>query len=318
VRQVTLPGTALTTSAFGFGCASLMANTGRAESVRLLEIAFDAGVTYFDVARSYGYGEAESAVGALLEGKRDQVTVATKLGVAPPRQTRSLAVAKRVVRRVGSAFPPLRRVARRQAGRMVQSGRFDVGEAKASLETSLRELGTDTVDVLLLHECKVEEVTPDLITFLESCVEGGTVRYFGVATGQDDVRALLAERPRVAQVVQMPSSILAPASQLVSGSGERALITHSPLGVALDTVHQHIVESHGASERWSTAVGADCSDRRVLARLMLSWAGSANSTGVSLFSSRDPANIRANAALADSPPPEGQVEALASLVRSEV
>ena len=103
MRQVTLPGTNIKASSWGYGCASLMAQTSRAESVMLLETAFDAGVTYYDVARSYGYGEAESAVGDFLRGKRDQITLATKLGISPPAQTRSLAMAKSVVRRIGRA-----------------------------------------------------------------------------------------------------------------------------------------------------------------------------------------------------------------------
>ena len=43
-----------------------MARLGRRESVRLLEVAYDSGITHFDTARSYGYGEAESAVGEFL------------------------------------------------------------------------------------------------------------------------------------------------------------------------------------------------------------------------------------------------------------
>src|SRR5918997_1826870 len=58
-----VPGTDVRLPSYGYGCAALMARTSRAESVRLLEEAFDAGVTHFDVARSYGYGEAESQAG---------------------------------------------------------------------------------------------------------------------------------------------------------------------------------------------------------------------------------------------------------------
>src|SRR3954466_15030358 len=77
VNRVTLRGTEVTTSALGYGCSQLMARLGRAESTRLLEAAFDAGISHFDTARSYGYGEAESALGDFIRGRREQVTVAT-------------------------------------------------------------------------------------------------------------------------------------------------------------------------------------------------------------------------------------------------
>ncbi len=80
MKKVTLPGTTSNLSKLGFGCGSLMARIKQKESVELLETAFEAGITHFDVARSYGYGEAEKAVGAFIADKRDQVTVTTKLG----------------------------------------------------------------------------------------------------------------------------------------------------------------------------------------------------------------------------------------------
>ena len=51
---LTLPGTSLSVSRLGFGCSQLMARMNRRQSVRLLQAAFDAGVTHFDVARDLG------------------------------------------------------------------------------------------------------------------------------------------------------------------------------------------------------------------------------------------------------------------------
>jgi aryl-alcohol dehydrogenase-like predicted oxidoreductase len=54
----------------------------------MLERAFALGITHFDVARAYGFGRAEGILGKFLRGRRDQVTVATKLGLQPPRRPR--------------------------------------------------------------------------------------------------------------------------------------------------------------------------------------------------------------------------------------
>lgn len=57
---------------------------------------------------------------------------------------------------------------------MVRDGRFAPTEARASLETSLRELGTDHVDVLLRHECIPEDLGEDgLLEILHDVVREG-------------------------------------------------------------------------------------------------------------------------------------------------
>lgn len=317
MRQVTISPAAIRTSALGYGCASLMARTSRTESVALLEEAFEAGITHFDVARSYGYGEAESALGAFLQHHRDQVTVATKLGIAPPRASAAMALAKGAVRAGAAVVPSLGRVARRRAQGFVKAGRFEVADAKASLEISLRELGTGYVDLLFLHDAQPEDVSEDLVGFLQSCVRSGSVRSYGIATDPEAARATLTTRPQAAQVVQLPNALTAPAVQAIRELDGRALITHSALGDALDAVHRHVSEDPDRVRRWSEVVGADCSQRNVLGDHMLAWASFANPTGVVVFSSRNPARIRANAQGAPHTPRE-QVERLAALVRQEM
>lgn len=46
---------------------------------RLVEMAFDAEINFFDTAEVYSYGQAEEILGKALHGKRDQVILATKV-----------------------------------------------------------------------------------------------------------------------------------------------------------------------------------------------------------------------------------------------
>src|SRR5436190_22196949 len=101
IERIELPGTDLNLSRLAFGSSGLMTRLGRTQSLRLLEVAYDAGITHFDTARSYGYGEAESVVGDFLARSRDNLTVTTKLGIVPPRPSRALHVAK-AIRRVAA------------------------------------------------------------------------------------------------------------------------------------------------------------------------------------------------------------------------
>ena len=83
MRRVTLGTTGIETSCLGFGCASLGSRVGEAPGLRALDAAFDAGVTWLDLAPLYGGGRAEEIAGRFLKGRRDTVQVCSKVGLAP-------------------------------------------------------------------------------------------------------------------------------------------------------------------------------------------------------------------------------------------
>jgi D-threo-aldose 1-dehydrogenase len=283
-----------------------MARTGRRDSLRLLEVAFDAGITHFDVARSYGYGEAESAVGEFAATRRGAVTIATKLGVAPPARSRGMDLARAGARVLARAVPPARRLMRRGAERMVTSGSFELEAARESLETSLRELRTDYVDLLLLHDCAPEDVTPELLEFLRGRVAAGQVRCYGIATGREAAREILATNEGEPLVVQAPFDPLEleAMAALPNGAG---FIGHSVLGDGVERLQARLAGAAIEIEPWSGRLGADLSQRADLGRLLIRVAIAANPDGVFLFSSRDEGRIRANAALGEADPGDAEL-----------
>src|SRR4029077_14304344 len=70
-------------SVLGFGCGSVMGRVGRVQSLTAMGAAWGAGITLFDVARSYGYGEAEGLVGEFLQARRAEAVIVTKFGIVP-------------------------------------------------------------------------------------------------------------------------------------------------------------------------------------------------------------------------------------------
>src|SRR5438477_10047899 len=103
MHRLRLRGTELDSSEAGFGCVGLTSVDDRRTAINLLNEAFNAGVTHFDVARAYGLGRAEHILGEFLRSRRKDVTVTTKFGVAPPsfapHNVSLVAAAKRVLRR---------------------------------------------------------------------------------------------------------------------------------------------------------------------------------------------------------------------------
>jgi D-threo-aldose 1-dehydrogenase len=315
MRTVALPGTDLRASRLGFGSAALMARLGRRESVRLLEVAHEAGITHFDTARAYGYGEAEAALGEFLGRRRDAVTVTTKLGIVPPRPSRGLQAAKGAARTAVRRLPALRPLLRRGARSMGQTGAFEPAAARASLETSLRELGTESVDFLLLHECRAEDLRPELLAFLEAAVREGKVRRFGVATDRGSTEAILRDRPEFAGAIQLRQTVVDPPPPAPAGV---PVFSHSAIAPLLGPLVDALRDP-GLRARWSEQLGVDCGDADVLARLLLAGALRANPAGVVLFSSTDAGRIRANAKVAagDEPSPD-QVDRFAELARDRL
>src|SRR3984885_544481 len=84
-------GDDLTVSAIGFGAGALVVygDADDAESLATLNRSLDLGVTFIDTANVYGGGSNERLIARLLAGRRDEVTVATKFGIASNPNDRS-------------------------------------------------------------------------------------------------------------------------------------------------------------------------------------------------------------------------------------
>lgn len=315
MKRVKLPGTFLTTSVVGFGCAGLTGVLPAKERLQLLEAAFDGGVRHFDTARYYGYGEAERVLGKFLRVRRAQVTVTTKFGIQPPARLATFSGPLNVARRLARLSPGLRRVLSSQAGKIVKTGAFSVAEARASLEMSLRELHTDYIDIYLLHEASLEDTRSEgLLEFLEGTIRQGKIRYFGIGTEMRHVLAIVDGNPAFAKVVQFENSLLKQNLRFLPWEKSRAVITHRPLHQSYRHFQFFLSTDLRAVTRWSEKLGVDCRSEIVLANLLLKYAVQANPCGVVLFSTCSRQHLDANLkAVSESPLSTEQVTELEGL-----
>src|ERR1700677_4941488 len=114
-------------SLLGFGCGSVLGRVGRGPSLRAMHAAWDAGITLFDTARSYGYGDAEQVLGEFLRGKRDRAIVATKFGITPQNPGRLKRTAVPIARAIMNLkIPAVRNLRRRGGADRSQFGNFTV------------------------------------------------------------------------------------------------------------------------------------------------------------------------------------------------
>lgn len=299
LRRLTLPGTAVTTTVLGFGCSGLLGDKTPEEGTRLLSAAYEAGIRHFDVARYYGYGDAEGLVGALAKGRRDQVTLTTKFGIQPIGPVAQSKGVIRVVRRVMRFSPLIRDLVRRKVSSLVQRGRFDVESARSSLETSLRELKTDYVDIFLLHECEPEDCqSMDLLEFLTQSRQQGKILSFGVGGAFSRIEAVCRAAPEFTAVAQFDSQLLSDHVRRVPQKNQqngrtRALITFGSFS-ALSWLRSELKGDCKFAAQCSEALEADIHDPAVLPGLILQQALHANPSGLTIFRSSRPENIMQN------------------------
>jgi len=115
----------------------------------MVDVALDAGVTSIDTANGYAAGRSETMLGEILRGRRDRVLLATKAGIYPGD---------------AGGHPLLSRAGLR-----------------ASLEASLRRLGTDHVDLFYLHQPDRSVPLDETAAALAEVVDAGLVRAVGVS-----------------------------------------------------------------------------------------------------------------------------------------
>ncbi len=283
------------TGRLGFGTSALAGRIGRKESLRLLETAYDAGIRYFDTAPMYGYGAAEELLGEFLRTRRDHVTIATKFGIEPPKRSTAMKVIKTVAQGVVSLAPSLRSTLSQRAAQMVSHGNFTLPYAAMSLKRSLAALKTPHIDIFLMHEVALEQMTPELLDFLEAAVQRGEINQYGAATGAEETLRILRSGIAPGTVAQFPDKIAVEATDLLPAS--HLCVTHSVLGEDFRTFCAAIAEDEQFARSCSNQLGFACKDTRKLGRFFLWTAMERNKHGIVVFGSLQDASIRANAAM---------------------
>jgi D-threo-aldose 1-dehydrogenase len=302
MRTVTLGPDGIQATSLGFGCGALFRIPSPRKRSRLLHSAYDAGISYFDVAPMYGLGRAEPELGSFARTRRAELIIATKFGIRPTLVARGLAYAQRPVRRTLEAKPAIRDQARARAGRsnhlIYERGGYHAVGAKRSLERSLRALNTDYVDLFLLHDPLPGSVRSDEVSsFLEDARATGLIRSWGLAGEVQLVSEVARSFHGDVPVWQFRDDIFLRSPHPRSTGA--ACITFGVINQALGCVVQHVSADDSTRLRWQKIVGADCGDPDVVASFLLQAASRANSSGVVLFSTIHPSRVRSAVATLD-------------------
>jgi aryl-alcohol dehydrogenase-like predicted oxidoreductase len=218
--QVTLPGTEIRVSRIAFGTASLHHLFSTSGRQALLHAASDAGMTHFDTSPYYGYGLAEADLRRFIRGRRAGLTLTTKVGLYPwgysDRSASTVWARKALGKLVTRMSLPV--------------VNWEVAQARASLDGSLRRLGTDYVDFLFLHEPEQALMeTDEMLGWLAAEQDAGRIRAWGLAGVADRVAPFVRAGHPLAKVVQTQDSIDLHQADFMMASGRDLQLTYGYL-----------------------------------------------------------------------------------------
>lgn len=187
--------TGLFISPVSLGCSSFGSRISAQQSIRIIGAALELGVTTFDTAPLYGSGTSEGILGRTLPRLGTETIIISKFGREPPRlgTRRFLATVARPLSK------QLRTTACRRTATIAparSSLDFSAARARASLERSLKRLRRDALDILLFHSPSVQHLAEtDAPALLDSLVNAGKIRMWGVSADDSDVASLAMTIP---------------------------------------------------------------------------------------------------------------------------
>lgn len=141
--------TGLRVSPLCFGTMSFGGDADEATSADLYRAARDAGINFFDCADAYQHGEAERILGRLMAHERDSLIVTTKVHY--------------------------------NDGTDVNAGGLNRRHMVRAVERSLRNLGTDRVEVLFMHHWDPLTPMDEILRTCEDLVRSGKVLHLGLS-----------------------------------------------------------------------------------------------------------------------------------------
>lgn len=162
-------GNDLTVSAVGLGCMGMShaygAPADKKEMTELLAQAVDMGYTFFDTAEVYGTPEHphdnEELVGAALAPYRNQVKIATKFGIHFDMES-----------------PQVNKP-------LVPDSRPEV--IRASVEASLKRLGTDHIDLYYQHRPDPDVPVEEVAGVMTELIQEGKITHWGLSEADEEM-----------------------------------------------------------------------------------------------------------------------------------
>ena len=149
MQYTNLPRTNIKVSRMCLGTMMFGDQTNEADSIAIMDYAYDNGVNFWDTASSYANGEGEKVVSKGLKGRREKIILATKV------------------------FG--------QIGDDMNARGLNRRHIINSTDISLKKLDTDYIDLMYMHSPDHETDVEESLDTLSTLVRAGKIRYIGIS-----------------------------------------------------------------------------------------------------------------------------------------
>ena len=205
MKTRTLGQSGLEVSAIGLGCMGLSYGYGpaavKADAIKLIQRAFERGVTFFDTAEAYGQGANEELLGEALQPFRDEVVIATKFGFENGDASKGQDSRPERIREVADA--------------------------------ALKRLRTDRIDLFYQHRVDPNVPMEDVAGAVKDLIQQGKIKHFGMSeAGAQSIRRAHAVQPVAALQSEYSLWLREPEKEILPLLEELGigLVPFSPLG----------------------------------------------------------------------------------------
>ena len=196
-------------SAIGLGCMGMSAfygGTDEAEALRTIHRSLDLGCNFLDTSDMYGPHTNERLVGRAIDGRRDEVFLATKFGIKLEQ---------------GEDGTPVRSIDGRP------------GYVRSACDRSLERLGVDHIDLYYQHRVDPNTPIEDTVAAMAELVAAGKVRHLGLSEASaETIRRAHAVHPITAVQTEYSLWTRDVEAEILPTLQELgiALVAYSPLG----------------------------------------------------------------------------------------